>query len=252
MFKRSAVLVVVACVLSSAPAFAIPFFHTPMAKLESCFTSVAFRGARKKFRPGLERIRKRLIARHPVTFQQLRALADAGDSLAAFAFAKRLSAQGKPALISDELHYYSEAAIGGRKYAVRSILEIAARQDLRFNPAHLKQAERALNMLATNGNAAAADGLIQFYSSGHPFGAKPHDITRLLQRRVRKGDGDAAFRLAIAMLSSNPISPEGKAQVIRYLQIAAKKGSLGTQASAANIIISMRAEQPLITSEAKP
>jgi hypothetical protein len=252
MFKQSAAIVVVACGLMSTPSYALPFFHTQTTATESYLTSVAFRSERKRFRPGLERIRKRLISRHSVTFQQLRTLADAGDSLAAFAFAKKLSALGKPVLLSDALHYYSEAALGGRKYALRGILDTAARQDVAFNPAHLKQAERALNMLAKNGNPIAENGLIRLYTSGIPFGAKPQEIARLLERRVRRGDGDAAFRLAIIMLNPVPILPESKAQVIRYLEIAAKKGSLGTQASATNIIIFLKAEQPLVTSEIKP
>jgi hypothetical protein len=223
MFKHCAAMAVVAYGLMSTPTYAVPFFHTQAIATDSYVTSVALRSERKKFSPELEHIRKRLISRRSVTFQQLRALADAGDSLAAFAYAKKLSGLGNPTLLSDALHYYAEAALGGRHYAARAILDIAARQNLNFNPAHLKQAERALVMLAEKGNLVAADGLIRFYSTGAPFGAKPKEISGLLERRVRNGDGEAAFRLAMAMLKTDQLSEERKAKVIHFFGNCCKK-----------------------------
>jgi hypothetical protein len=251
MFKVNSFIAFAACGFLSSPATAVPFYQGPSICYQPNLTLIANKIERKKFGAELENIRKRLIAKRSVSFSQLRSLADAGDSLAAFAFAKRLAALGKPTLLSDALHYYSESALGGRKYAVRSILEIAARPDVVFKPTHLKHAERALNVLAMEGNAVAVDGLIRLYTVGNPFGAKPQEVAHLLERRVRKGDGEAAYRLAITLLNAGKPSPDTTAQVIRYLEIAVDKGSLGTRSSAANIIILLNAGQPVLTSGVK-
>jgi hypothetical protein len=251
MFNKISLLALVVCGILSTPAIAVPFIESTLITSQPHLTLIATKTERKKFGPRLESIRKRLIAKRSVSFGQLRILADAGDSLAAFAFAKRLSTLGQPALLSDALHYYSEAALGGRKYAVRPILDIASKQDASFKPAHLKQAEQALNMLANNGNAVAVDGLIRLYTIGSPFGAKPQHVVTLLERRVRKGDGEAAYRLAILMLNAGKLSSDTTAQVIRYLEIAVQKGSLGTKSSAANIIVLLKAEKPVTSPEVK-
>jgi hypothetical protein len=210
----------------------------------------AVRSEREKMSPQLEQIRKDLIADRKVSFVKLRSLADAGDSLGTIAFAKRLVALGKPAVLSDALHYYTEAALGGRDYVAGPMLDILDRPNLSFKPSHLKQAERALNALAARGNTAAANGLMRLYTGGKPFGAKPEALSRLLERRIQNGDGDAAYRLAVNILSTEQKTPDTTAKAFRYLGIAARSGTFGIRASASNMIVLLKAENPILNVEA--
>ena len=236
-------------IVTSAEALAfLPHDHPQFAPSQIW---VVVRNERTKMSPKLEQIRKRLVSRRIVPTPDLRRLADTGDSLAAFAFAKRLSTGGNLRLVSDALHYYAIAAIGGRGYAVRPILTLVSMPGAAFKPAHLDQAERALNSQASRGNKAAIDGLINLYGSQGPFGAKPEEVERLLEARIAKGDGDAAYRLAIEKLEARQATDQVTSEIVRYLEIASESGTFGIRTSAVNIIALLRAEAPDIETEIK-
>jgi hypothetical protein len=244
MFDRCRALSVVILVCGQ---MVVPIGVLALAAMQPAVASgshvqLSARFDRKKMDPKLEHIRKRLIADRSVSTADLRRLADAGDGLAAFAFAKRLAAEGKARLASDAAHYYAAAAAAGRSYAVRPLLEIVEMPEAAIKPAHLKQAERALTLQASRGNDTAIDGLLRLYGSEKPFGAKPEEVARLLNKRILKGDGDAAYRLAIIKLSASKKTLDSSREVIGYLEIAAKTGSLGVRASSASIITLLRAD----------
>jgi hypothetical protein len=238
--------------LASTPCVALPFNRPAAIVVGNPLTLIVDRSQRKKMSPRLEQIRKRLIGRRSVSLANLRSLADAGDGLGAFTLAKRLSNRDDPRLASDALHYYAEAALLGRAYAVRPMLLIVAKTNITFRPSHLSQAERALLSWAKRGNSVASNGLIELYGSGRPFGLKTDEVKRLLERRVKMGDGEAAHRLAIARLSETPSTAATKEAAVRYLEIAARKGNFGTRISATNMLVQLRAEPPLAVNEVTP
>jgi hypothetical protein len=251
-FRRLSAATLLICAMMATPAAALSRLSFSASSGSAQVFLAAARIERKRMNPQLALIRKRLIAHRRVSTAELRRLADAGDSLGSFAFGKWLAGQGDSKLVSDALHYFAMAAISGRDYAVRPILELVSRPDAVISPAHLKQAESALSMRAARGNNVAIDGLVRLYSSARPFGAKPEEAARLLSARAAKGNSDAAYRLAMMKLSARDKSPGATPEIIRYLEIAERGGTLGVKASAANLLALLRVGSPAPQAETSP
>lgn len=195
--------------------------------------------------PRLEAVRKKVIARKSVPYSDLQALADAGDSLGAYSLGKVIMAKGKPDLLSHALHYFAFAAMYDRDYAVSPMVQILARKDATMQPAHLRQAEKALLRQATDGNDKALESLVRFYRLGQPFGSKPKEATELLEARAGKSDGAAAYQLAVLLLSGDGREDaEARQEAIRYLTIAREDGNIGIRAAAFNLIQTLSDEKP--------
>jgi TPR repeat protein len=249
-------LVLILALTQIAPAAATPVISVPAMDdgiVERPIIDIAARPYRKKMSPNLERIRKRFLARRQVSFAELRSLADAGDSLAAYAFGKMLVDDGNPKYYTDAVHYFSRAAVAGRAYAIRPILKVLATPDIVLKPSHILEAERTLNKYAMRGNQVAINGLIDFYAAGSPFGTNPDRVTKLLEAKlVKPNAGDNSYVLAIKKLAEPGRTPKETQEIIIYLEEAALTGSVGIRASAANIIALLRSDVQVIQRETKP
>lgn len=182
----------------------------------------------------LRRARKAMLAGRRISFDQMRELADHGDGLAAFRYAKRLVALDDPDLLSPAALYFATAAFTGRDYAVHGLLDILQRRDIEFTQKRLDHLENSLRALAMSGDQDAADGLIRLYVAGHPFGFAPEKARAFRADLAAAGDPDAALKLALQTLSDGV--PQDTTQVTTLLETAAKAEALGTRATARNLL----------------
>ncbi len=229
--------------ISNKPLVAPVVTGTSMAAAKATVTTLP---------PELQRVRKRLLIGKRVSYREVQALADYGDSIGAFRMGERLIAINDPTLATDALHYFSIAAYQNRGYAVRHMVEILSRTDVKITPAHLAQAEGALRAQALRGNAKAIDSLIRFYSEGSPFGAKADQLEALFKTSADGHNAQSAFRMAVTLLSDPGRTSEQTEQAARYLEIAKESGSIGVQASAGNLLATLGNPQTQDNSGVQP
>jgi hypothetical protein len=195
--------------------------------------------------PSMKALRKRMVSGKTLRTADLRALADAGDGLAAFKFAKYLddrAAEDPGASLSAPIHYYSIAAYTGRDFAVPPLLRLLRSvedPDEVLGKKRLKGAEDALLATSLRGNAEATLALVVFYSDGIPFGSSPDKARELLLSLSDDGTADAAkaaLKLALQAVGPDPARPVDAEAALRLLQIAAAGPDIGTRAMAENLI----------------
>ncbi len=183
----------------------------------------------------LQQARRRMLANEQISWDEMRALADHGDGLAAFRFAQRIEALNDPALLSDAAFYYATAAYTNRDYAVGPLVRILDRRDVEFSEARLDHIENALRAMALSGDAKAAEALSRFYVSGHPFGRQPERALEFRLDLAEAGDADAAMTLVLeAMSGSAPVQMD-EAQIVRLLDIVAGAEDLGVRTTGENL-----------------
>lgn len=154
---------------------------------------------------------------------EYRYLADDGDGLAAYRFAKIIKDNPKVSVRNDALHYFSLAVNDGKSFAVKDMIalleddEVASYRDNRI--VHF---ERVLLGSARRGNPLAINGLISLYRSGKPFGRNDDAINDLLSVQASRGSHDAALKLAIHNLSDNDIDETQILETSEYVKFAAE------------------------------
>ena len=183
----------------------------------------------------MQAIRGRMVARQVVSYEDLQALADSGDDLAAYFLAKRIEAFGKPELGEAALHYYARAAYGGRAAAIRPMVKLLDARGASLKPSLLADAQAALEAQAAMDHETAVDALVRYYIQGTPFGSDPKRAEDLLKRSAERGNAQIALDLAMRLLSGAPTA-EKKADAVRYLRLAALSDTLGTRTMAENLL----------------
>lgn len=184
---------------------------------------------------GLQNLRRSLIAGTGLRTADLRALADAGDSLAQMRFAKQLSDMADPTLVRAQLHYYAMAAYNGRDGAVRPMLSLLRTHGATLDDAVLNNAEAALIAQAAHGQADAIAGLAKFYLAGTPFGAKGQEGMDMMSRVANSGDHQAALDLALQLIGDRP-DGSGLEEARVYLEIAASSPDLAVRTTALSLL----------------
>lgn len=180
----------------------------------------------------LRNLRKKMTSGRALATRDLRALADAGDGLAAFNYGKWLEEQGKPQLLPDATHYYAIAAYTDRDFALRRLVALLTLPDLVLSDTRITEALDALTYQAQTGNADAAMALSQMYAAGKPFGKDPDATRRWLEVAAKAGRGDAAIKLALAyMLPGDGAAPDHQ-RAREALELAAAQPDPGTKAMA--------------------
>lgn len=182
----------------------------------------------------LQTVRRNLIAGKRLRTADLRALADAGDSLAQMRFAKQLSEMTDPSLVRAQVHYYAMAAYNGRDGAVRPLLSLLRSQGATLDSAVLDNAEVALLAQVSHGQIDAIAGLAKFYLAGAPFGAKQVEGQEMLTKVARAGDAQAALDLALQMIAER--QEIGLQDAREFLEIAANSSDLAVKATATSLL----------------
>lgn len=185
----------------------------------------------------LKAVRKRLNQKKSVRYRDLQALADLGDGNAAFQLAKILDESGKPDLIGDAAHYFGIAAAtdrGGAIFGMVRSLEMLDSETV--SPGRLRNLRYVLLKYAKAGNSIAADALIRFHQTGHPFGSLTNEINNIVLKRGGPAVAPVALLLASEILQA-PAQTEPELELARtYLRTATKATSLRVRATAENMI----------------
>lgn len=183
----------------------------------------------------LQALRRSLVAGKSLRTADLRALADAGDSLAQLRFAKQLSEMEDPDLVRAQLHYYAMAAYNGRDGAVRPMLSLLRVHGATLDAAVLSNAEAALLAQAARSQADAIAGLAKFYLAGAPFGSKGQEGLDLMSRVANAGNHQAALDLALQLIGDEQ-DAAGLARARPYLEIAATAPDLAVRTVALSLL----------------
>lgn len=186
----------------------------------------------------MKEIRNRMVAREQVSYEQLQALADSGDDLAAYFLARQIEESGKPESGMAAVHYYARAAYAGRAAAVRPMVKLLDAQGPGFGANLLADARAALEAQAAADNEIAVDALVRYYIQGTPFGSDPARAEDLLKRSADGGNARIALELAMQLLSGSPTAQQ-RSDARRYLELAALSDNLGTRTVAENLLRDM-------------
>ncbi|MEO8685474.1 MAG: hypothetical protein ABI414_11615 [Devosia sp.] len=238
--KRFWAVAIVAVALTQSVAAQVETAAVP-AVSSPAITPIAFRPFRHgitataQLPASLQEVRRGLIAGKRLRTADLRALADAGDSLAQVRFAKQLSEMTDPGLVPAQIHYFAMAAYNGREGAVRPLLSLLRGHAASLNASALANAEAALVAQAAHGQIDALAGLAKFYLAGAPFGAKAAEGQDMLSRVAKAGDHQAALDLALQLIGDR--QDAAKLQEARqYLEIAASSPDLAIKAMALSLL----------------
>lgn len=187
--------------------------------------------------PDLVEVRQRMVAREPISYAEMRRLADLDDGYAAWLFAERLRAQQRWDLAGDMAHYYATAAASGRAGGVVRLQEVLARPEFGpgVSPERLVWLEQVLLGAALRGDADAAGFLVEAYTSGHPFGRKPEAVVALLTETPTQAGAELALDMATGLIRADGLRPGNAVQVRDLLEIASAGDSLETRITAANL-----------------
>lgn len=184
----------------------------------------------------LRAIRRAMLRGEKIGPSGLRALADAGDGLAAFRYAKLLQEQGMADPTGVIAHYYAIAAYTGRGFAVPPLAQLLREDGAGYGAARLRNALNAMTVQALSGNAEAATLLGQMYSRGAPFGM---DATKA-QTFLAMGSGSesmaALLQLGVILLADAGDTAAGNPAARAALQRAATGDDLSVRVTAENLL----------------
>ncbi len=187
--------------------------------------------------PELKDARKRMLAGKDVTPDELRALSDNGDGLAAQKYERFLVSTMATSTASD-IAYYGSIALGdGRVWALPAVVDALRHLDPATEPAERKKAYAAvLFPYAWAGNALALDAIIDLSGKDQLLG----EMSKVTQDRIaaqgeKAGDGRVALRLAIALMQKPERSKADVGLAQHFLKRAQASDNLQVQATANNL-----------------
>ncbi len=185
---------------------------------------------------GLRAARRQMIGGGSISLGNLQALADAGDGLAAFRYAKILQERGIADTTGAAAHYYSIAAYTGRAFAVPPLARLLRDEGANYSNSRLTQALNAMTVQAISGNPVAATLLGQLYADGVPFG---RDLV-LAQTYLGLGEGagtpPAILQLGVALMSDPADIAAGHIGARAALTQAAASDDLSVRVTAENLL----------------
>jgi TPR repeat protein len=179
--------------------------------------------------PSLKAWHKRLIAKRQLTNKQMQTLADAGDRLAAFTYAKMLEQSDRADVGVSAIHYYAMATYLGQGAAIEPLTGLLRVNHQALSPKQLALAEQALLAAVRQQNPDAMLALAMFYRDGSPFGTNPAEETNLLRSAAHYGNNTAAFLLGAA-LSTGTRTPAEISEAKVLLTKASTGGVMMAQA----------------------
>ncbi|KNG93297.1 hypothetical protein [Pseudaestuariivita atlantica] len=235
------VLILGALALSALPAAAQEFeVPIPVAAEGQDVAVVVDRGLTKtKYLPTrkLRAARVAMLAKQVVSDEDLRALADRKDSLAALKYTQLLWQRGVSENASDIAYYGSIAAAAGRVSALKKMIRAMAYLDPATEPAkRRKQLMRVLYPYAWGGNSLALDALVEFNGEGKLFGALSERTRTRILDHAEGGDGRIELRMAVSLLQNTKRTPDDEAAALRLLERAQQSSRLSVKTTALNLI----------------
>ncbi len=184
----------------------------------------------------LRATRRQMLGGEDVGINGLRALADAGDGLAAFRFAKKLEEIDIPDPTGATAHYYAIAAYTGRDFAVRPLARLLRDEGAAYSASRLTNSLNAMTAQALSGNPVAATLLGQMYADGMPFGRDPEKARIYLGMAADAGNPEAVLQLGIALMSDPADAATDHQGARSALTQAATADDLSVRVTAENLL----------------
>ena len=238
MADRMLITLVAVCVAIGAPAQSGPLQPTGTVKVQQ--VDFVFDNAVRKTRDlptgTLRALRRAMLAGEELGMSDLRALADAGEGLAAFRLAKLLEAEGKPDPTGVAVHYYAIAAYTGRAFAVKPLARLLKKDGAGYSPSRLTNALNAMTVQALSGYPEAATLLGQMYAAGSPFGRDATKAQAYLAMASGGGSMAAMLQLGVALMSDPTDIAAGNPGARAALQFAAAGDDLSVRVTAENLL----------------
>ncbi|WP_102109633.1 hypothetical protein [Oceaniglobus roseus] len=181
--------------------------------------------------------RQRMNAGERLSDEDLRALAERWDGMAAKRYADRLAKQGRAKHASDLAYFYGIAAATGRAYALPDMIEAMGHLDAATEPAaRMKHLISVLYPYAWAGNSAALDAVVEFNGEGKLFGALSEATRQRILDQAKSGNGRIELRLALDILSDDAAAPTDLARAREYLERAQGSKLLAVKTTAQNLL----------------
>lgn len=191
----------------------------------------------------LRQARRDMQAGKVISDENLRALAERWDGLAAQKLARNLVAQNNPANASDIAYFASIAVSTGRVWTLPEAVQAMAALDPKTEPPkRIKVYNNMLTAHAWAGNSLALDALIDLNGEGKLFGPMSAETRKkILAQGAKNGDGRVDLRMAANLLQQPTVSEDDRSQAIVYLNSAMASDNFAVKTTAANILANLQA-----------
>ncbi len=197
----------------------------------------------------LKTLHKRMIAKQELTASEMQELADSGDSLAAFYYARKLEETGRTNVLPTAVHYYAMASYLGREFAVNRMIALMKSPEVTLSDNQAKNGKDALVKLARSGNTTAALGLADMYAMGQPFARDAAESRKWLMQAAKAGDANAAQKLAQSAMMPQDGSPPDVPAARAALALMIASNEPGKVAMAQALLARLDATDPLEVSQ---
>ncbi|MCR9125471.1 MAG: hypothetical protein NXH82_05040 [Rhodobacteraceae bacterium] len=187
--------------------------------------------------------RKAMLAKEPISEEDMRKLADYNDGLAAKRYADILRARDPIGNAAEMAHYYSVATGTGRVYALKPM--IAAMHHIRPEDLSRNLKRQLISVLyphAWAGNSLALDAVIAFNGPDKLFGAMSQSTRNKIMEHGRKGSGRFELRFALEILEAPETSRAELERAAEYLEAAKQSKILAIQATATTLLSQLDAK----------
>ena len=189
---------------------------------------------------GLRDLRRSMNNGETLTTDELRALADQGDALAAWNVVKKMRVEGGAA--ADIAHYAATAAGAGRVYALGDMIRSMHRLEPgSVTGARLNHLVRVLYAHAWAGNSKALDAVISFNGEDRLFGPLSDATRTKILEQARTMDGRVELHFALDLLAKDTLTEAERRGARNYLKKAQESKNLAVLATAQNLIALMDA-----------
>lgn len=207
--------------------------------------------------PALRAARKAMLDGKEITPEDLRALADHGDGLAALKYhrylAKAAKDAGTPDANASDIAFYGMIALGtGRVWPLPDVIDALRKLDPATEPAARKKAYVAtLYPYAWAGNSLALDAVIELNGPGKLFGEMSKATQDRISKEAEKADGDGRLALRLAlMLVQNPDRSKADLDLAQhFLKLAKASSNLQVQTTATNLADLLASGGPVVIKE---
>ncbi|MDB5658924.1 MAG: hypothetical protein JWS10_1539 [Cypionkella sp.] len=197
----------------------------------------------------LKTLHNRMIAKQELKDRELQELADSGDGLAAFYYARRLEETGKTSALPSATHYYAMASYLDREFAIHRLIALMKSPEVKLSDAQIKGGKDALVKLANAGNTTAALGLADLYAAGQPFPQDAAESRYWLLRAAKSGDANAAQKLAQSAIMPPDGSPPDVPTARAALALMVASNEPGKVAMAQTLLARLDATDPTEVSQ---
>jgi hypothetical protein len=189
--------------------------------------------------PALRQARKDMLDDKPISDDDLRALAQHHDGLAAQKLVQRLVAAGGSATASDIAYYGSIAVSTGRVQSLRVAVAAMAQLDPATEPAErIKVYSTMLYAHAWAGNPLALDAVMRLNGEGNLFGPLSDKTRAKIEEQGRKaGDGRIPLWLGTNLMARSDAVPTDLHRAKDYLLQATSSDLLSVKTTAANLLV---------------